>query len=64
MKAKKWLLMTLGITMAVLVAMTAVMVYIDPYFHYHGPVDICCMAAGHMKNITTTESGSILSMTL
>ena len=39
MKAKKWLLMTLGITMAVLVAMTAVMVYIDPYFHYHGPVE-------------------------
>lgn len=39
MKSKKWFLMTLGITMAVLVAMAAVMVYIDPYFHYHGPIE-------------------------
>lgn len=39
MKAKKWLLMTLGITMAVLMAMASVMIYIDPCFHYHGPVE-------------------------
>lgn len=39
MKGKKWLCSTIGMVLAVLIVMAAVMIDIDPYFHYHGPVE-------------------------
>jgi hypothetical protein len=39
MDEKKWFFRTIAMTVAVLATMAMLMVYIDPYFHYHGPVD-------------------------
>lgn len=39
MKGKRWLFATISMLLAVLCVMAAVMIYIDPYFHYHGPVE-------------------------
>lgn len=34
----KWIIATLGLTMALLLGLAAVTIYIDPLFHYHGPL--------------------------
>lgn len=37
-KQKKWFLITLFMTIGVLLAIAIVMVVVDPYFHFHGPL--------------------------
>ena len=37
LNTKKWLCIMLCCTMAVLAVCSAVIIYVDPYFHYHGP---------------------------
>ena len=39
MKNKKWNLMVLGSTLFILVAIAGVTIYIDPFLHYHKPLD-------------------------
>lgn len=39
MTGKKWFFGTIAITLVILTVMAAVMIDIDPYFHYHGPVE-------------------------
>ena len=39
MKGKRWFFGTIAITLVILVVMAAIMIDIDPYFHYHGPVE-------------------------
>ena len=39
MTGKKWCLLTLALLLGLLVVLGALTVLIDPYFHYHGPID-------------------------
>ena len=34
---KNWLLCMLSLALVLMIAMASVIVYVDPYFHYHGP---------------------------
>jgi len=38
-KQKKWFLATLFTTIGILLSILIAMVVVDPYFHYHGPID-------------------------
>ena len=38
-KYKKWFIRTLLSMVVVLLLIVGAMVYVDPYFHYHGPID-------------------------
>ena len=39
MTAKKWCILTLGLILALLILMGGLTALIDPYFHYHGPLE-------------------------
>ncbi len=39
MKGKRWFFGTISMTLVILAVMAAIMIDIDPYFHYHGPVE-------------------------
>ena len=38
-KRKQWFFLTLGGTAAALLLIAAVMIFVDPYFHYHKPIE-------------------------